>query len=495
MSGSGKRGAGFGLDAELARKLEAKYDKKEEAAAIHWIECVTDVPFADTSFANNLKDGTVLCKLINSVKSGSVMKINESRMPFKQMENISSFLRACRAVGVAECDCFETADLYEEKDMGSVLRCLSALSRAARKIALFHGPYLDYTNPQPATSFTSSSEINSKASSCPSSTLAEADDGPVQCVAPSQIPSRPISPIPPPPVPLEPPALSVARPSPPPPGLPHLSETVTGNQCLLPQNQPQKQCLKEQGERTTPSHASSSLKFLNNLDEPTAMKASSAPQAIGKPQNQLLATNHAQQSPHHSAVAATVVNETDTTINGANVLPAHITSNPRGAGFGLDAEISRKLDAKYDRIEEAAAAQWIETVTTQKFSGSSFADNLKDGQKLCALMNAIKPSSIPKINQSAMPFKCMENISAFLRACRVIGVADFDCFETADLYDEKDLGSVLRCLYALSRAADKNVPGFQGPYIKYAKSGDKVNTDTNSAKSGAGIPNSSHKLW
>lgn len=41
-----------------------------------------------------------------------------------QMENISNFLKACRAVGVAEHSLFETVDLYESKDLGLVVRCL-----------------------------------------------------------------------------------------------------------------------------------------------------------------------------------------------------------------------------------------------------------------------------------------------------------------------------------------------------------------------------------
>ena len=36
-------------------------------------------------------------------------------MPFKQMENISNFLKACRTLGVAEHDLFETVDLCEGK--------------------------------------------------------------------------------------------------------------------------------------------------------------------------------------------------------------------------------------------------------------------------------------------------------------------------------------------------------------------------------------------
>lgn len=45
-----------------------------------------------------------------------------------QMENISNFLKACRAVGVAEHSLFETVDLYEGKDIGLVVRCLVRLA-------------------------------------------------------------------------------------------------------------------------------------------------------------------------------------------------------------------------------------------------------------------------------------------------------------------------------------------------------------------------------
>ena len=44
------------------------------------------------------------------------------------MENVSNFLKACRAVGVAEYSLFETVDLYEGKDLGLVVRCLVSLN-------------------------------------------------------------------------------------------------------------------------------------------------------------------------------------------------------------------------------------------------------------------------------------------------------------------------------------------------------------------------------
>lgn len=41
---------------------------------------------------------------------------------FKQMENIGNFLKGCRALGVPSFDCFETLDLFDEKNMTGVLR-------------------------------------------------------------------------------------------------------------------------------------------------------------------------------------------------------------------------------------------------------------------------------------------------------------------------------------------------------------------------------------
>lgn len=69
---------------------------------------------------------------VNEIRPGAIRKIGVSKMPFKQMENISNFLKACRGLGVAEHDLFETVDLYEEKDLGVVVTCIHALGRAAQ---------------------------------------------------------------------------------------------------------------------------------------------------------------------------------------------------------------------------------------------------------------------------------------------------------------------------------------------------------------------------
>jgi hypothetical protein len=111
---SGTRGAGFGLDAEIARKQAAKYDHSAERNVREWIQVVTNIAI-EGGFGAALKSGMILCNLINAIQPGTVKKIETSSMPFKQMENISAFLRGCRTLGLPEHDLFETVDLYEEK--------------------------------------------------------------------------------------------------------------------------------------------------------------------------------------------------------------------------------------------------------------------------------------------------------------------------------------------------------------------------------------------
>ncbi|KAI2530828.1 TAGLN3 isoform 3, partial [Pan troglodytes] len=60
----------------------------------------------------------VLCKLINSLYPPGqepIPKISESKMAFKQMEQISQFLKAAETYGVRTTDIFQTVDLWEGK--------------------------------------------------------------------------------------------------------------------------------------------------------------------------------------------------------------------------------------------------------------------------------------------------------------------------------------------------------------------------------------------
>lgn len=61
-------------------------------------------------------------------------------MPFKQMENIATFLHALSKLpNFRSFDLFSTVDLYEGKNMAQVVRCVLACKRFAEKEAISKG--------------------------------------------------------------------------------------------------------------------------------------------------------------------------------------------------------------------------------------------------------------------------------------------------------------------------------------------------------------------
>ncbi|KAF9906505.1 Muscle-specific protein 20 [Linnemannia zychae] len=128
MSGPRK----YGIDREIAAKLAAKYDVGREAEAREWIETVIDEKFPLPDFHASLKDGVILCKLMNVLIPGFV-KVKASKMPFVQMENIAKFLEGCEKLGCPKHDLFQTIDLYENKNPGQVVDAIFSLSRHAAK--------------------------------------------------------------------------------------------------------------------------------------------------------------------------------------------------------------------------------------------------------------------------------------------------------------------------------------------------------------------------
>eukprot|EP00742_Colponemidia_sp_Colp-10_P005575 GILJ01005958.1.p1 GENE.GILJ01005958.1~~GILJ01005958.1.p1 ORF type:complete len:401 (-),score=53.83 GILJ01005958.1:179-1381(-) len=142
----------------------------------------------------------------------------------------------------------------------------------------------------------------------------------------------------------------------------------------------------------------------------------------------------------------------------------HYKTNCSDFNYGLDAELKRKASMKYDPELERQAVTWIQAVIGESLVGA-FADALKTGEVLCRLINALSPGRIKRINHTPMPFKQMENISAFIQGCRDLGVAEADLCSTLDLYEEKDLNAVVSCIHALGRAVQKNLPGYRGPRL------------------------------
>lgn len=136
-----ERPEGFGFTAEIHAKLGEKYNPELAKEAMEWVLFyLPDADLHDDSgevisdsetIHEKLQNGVILCNLINVLEPDSIMKINTSKMAFKQMENIGNFLNAIGTYGVVKTDSFQTVDLYEGQNMANVIFALHGLGRKA----------------------------------------------------------------------------------------------------------------------------------------------------------------------------------------------------------------------------------------------------------------------------------------------------------------------------------------------------------------------------
>ena len=122
--------------------MAAKYDSNVEAAVIAFIQEKvpgTTISPGSSGVHEALKSGVVLCNLANALKPGCVAKVNDSKMAFKQMENINNFLDACHnAFGMnSKCCCAHLSPCTRTIGAISVFRrfsCIDGLCPLARLV-------------------------------------------------------------------------------------------------------------------------------------------------------------------------------------------------------------------------------------------------------------------------------------------------------------------------------------------------------------------------
>lgn len=138
MSGedmANNRAAKSGFAAEAQRKINSKYSEELAQECLEWIKIITEENFNTSGDMDNfyeiLKNGTLLCRMVNCIQPGSIKKINESQMAFKCMENIDAFLKMAIQMGVPPQETFQTVDLWERQNLNSVVICLQSLGRKA----------------------------------------------------------------------------------------------------------------------------------------------------------------------------------------------------------------------------------------------------------------------------------------------------------------------------------------------------------------------------
>jgi len=121
----------YGIDKEIKQRLDGKVSLQQIEEARQWIEQVLGRPFPILNQAV-LKDGIVLLEVLAMV-TGDSIKIQRSNMPFKQMENIQTFLQGSEKLGCPKFELFQTIDLYEDKNFGQVILAISSFARHAHK--------------------------------------------------------------------------------------------------------------------------------------------------------------------------------------------------------------------------------------------------------------------------------------------------------------------------------------------------------------------------
>ncbi|KAH0514166.1 Calponin-2 [Microtus ochrogaster] len=119
-------------------RLLSKYDPQKEAELRSWIEGLTGLSIGP-DFQKGLKDGVILCTLMNNLQPGSVPKINRSMQNWHQLENLSNFIKAMVGYGMNPVDLFEANDLFESGNMTQVQVSLLALAGKAKTKGLQSG--------------------------------------------------------------------------------------------------------------------------------------------------------------------------------------------------------------------------------------------------------------------------------------------------------------------------------------------------------------------
>ncbi|VEN48547.1 unnamed protein product [Callosobruchus maculatus] len=124
-------------------KVAGKRDPQQELEAQQWIEAVTGMRFPPgVPYEDVLRDGVLLCTLMNRLSPGIISKINTSGGDYKMMDNLSQFQKACTRYGVPDVDLFQTTDLWDKKNIALVTQNIFAIGRTAYKHPEWRGPWL-----------------------------------------------------------------------------------------------------------------------------------------------------------------------------------------------------------------------------------------------------------------------------------------------------------------------------------------------------------------
>jgi len=134
--------------------------------------------------------------------------------------------------------------------------------------------------------------------------------------------------------------------------------------------------------------------------------------------------------------------------------------------------VARKELAAYAFLcRQAEAREWLEFILGEKFEDnpdpgsnaeaimkrtykSDLFPPLRSGERLCKMINLIKPGSVAKVvSAQGKPFLMLENINFFLEAARQLGIPEHKLFLPLDLLERKNMPKVVYCLHEMAAFA------------------------------------------
>ncbi|XP_075750416.1 uncharacterized protein LOC119173938 [Rhipicephalus microplus] len=493
------RGPAYGLSAQVQNKIAGKRDPALEESIMQWMAAILGQPLPNGDFGDILRDGVVLCNLMNKLMPGCIPKINTSGGQFKLMENITHFQNAAKAWGVPEIDVFQTVDLWEKRNIPQVAQCLMAVGRACYMHPEYRGPCL---GPKPAEEQkrewtqeqlrAGEGIINLQYGSNKGATQSGQNFGNTRhIVPPREAPGnffRPSSALQDVMVSTSAVDDSKVRPARDDPEMffdEHPRDGLDYGSVGMPREKHVDvlEQLASYNDRTISTELIRLAVFIDELQQPSVIPSMGASVLIA-------ATK---------AVTTTTQMPTNTVSKGStNVLRPfacreyallQFVMAYRGPAYGLSAQIASKIASKRDAELESQILDWIEEVLEQRLPQGPYEEVLRDGVVLCKLMNALNPGCIPKINTTGGQFKKMENIVLFQNAAKEWGVPDLDVFQTVDLWERRNIPQVSQCILALGRACYLH-PEYQGPCLgpKPAEE-NKRNFSEQQLRAGEGIIN------
>lgn len=487
------------LDEDLKRIRDSKYDPVLEAEVCGWVGTIVgQLKPASESAATWMKSGDILCQLMNAIRPGTIKKYNaNTTSKFKQMENITLFLRACREVGMLEKDLFSTIDLFESKDMNAVILSLFNLGGTIQStIPYFTGPKIGIKQSNrnfavvPQLQKPANPPVKVKSPLAVSSLLAPAPE--------VRRPSRPTSPkeVIPQPIPNPEPVMttqvreveklapaisiaqlrrlpkedeepltfaSVARVDPPTLTAPSIALSMGQVRNFSKEDDPPQTASRVKADKfSTPQPTVTSLKAPPTVQHNKNVISSTIEMDI-KPRKRLpLNSKQIISSTRTACLAVPPPVATPPLIHpaalgsyqsyGSNLLRQVSIQQPRRRHV-MPADSS-------DKAVESATLEWMECILNEsKPPVLTVHQWLASGEILCRLANAIlavSPNPNIRITSIARsidsPMQQKDNGRKFIDICRALGMSPSDTFTPSELLEPtsaSDLRKIINCVFSL----------------------------------------------